>query len=106
MSTWNSYTTVLMKSVLVIPDHTNSSDPSTFETEINPYPNPTTGVFKLPMTGLYPSHILLRNINGESIYKTEFTDQIDISSLPPGIYYGSIFGSSRSVSFFKILKTK
>jgi len=105
MSTWNPYTTVLMKSVLVIQDRTNSIDHLNYGSEITPHPNPTSGIFILPITDIHQSNIKLYNINGKIVYEAKFTEQVNISSLPAGIYFGSTYENNKSTHFFKVLKT-
>jgi hypothetical protein len=94
-----------MKSVLVIQDRTNSIDHLNYGSEITPHPNPTSGIFILPITDIHQSNIKLYNINGKIVYEAKFTEQVNISSLPAGIYFGSTYENNKSTHFFKVLKT-
>lgn len=59
----------------------------TDECTVNIFPNPSTGNLFISATNFTPSTISIFDIAGRKLSEQEFTRQIDISSLPPGVYF-------------------
>ena len=77
----------------------------TIEPQINIYPNPTSGKFKIQISNLMSDvEMFITNIHGQEILRDKFvinsplfTKEIDVSKLPKGVY----FINFRNVNFVK-----
>jgi hypothetical protein len=108
LSTWNPYTSVLMKSTLVKPDLV-AAIPETYDpTEFSVYPNPTSGRFTISASELTVKDLSveLRNFTGKWFVSLENTREIDLSGFPEGIYFGQVFYKDQALGIFKIVKTR
>ena len=104
MSTWNPYTTVLMKSSLVVPDQTNNILQSDLISEINPQPNLTHGPFHLNLSDVGDYSVRLVNVDGKIVYHQDGNEQLDVSPLPPGLYIGRVSINDIPKYLFKVIK--
>jgi len=72
------------------------------ETKSNPdfimFPNPTCGNLQFQMNvNLNPTKINILNITGELIFNDQYSDSIDLSWVPAGVYIVNLLSHDRSV---------
>lgn len=108
MSTWNPYSVVLMKSVLVKPDLVSSVEIESDVTDFQVFPNPTTGLVNVKAVGFKDDNltILLYDHTGKQIMSRQSLGEIDLSLQPNGIYFGQVFLQQQSVHSFKVIKNR
>ena len=70
-------------------------------TPINVYPNPTTG--SIVIAGEWKI-VEIDNLSGETVYIGSYSETVDISSQPTGLYIASIFMTDGTVQTEKIIK--
>ena len=89
----NDYGKIFMYNEDGFPD-TDVKDDNTGTTSnpINIYPNPATDFINI--SGETPTRTELYSIEGMKILETEYSNKIDISSLPAGIYFLKIYSGS------------
>lgn len=106
LSTWNPYTTVLMRSTLVRPDAVSSGSERPESPEFRIYPNPTSGKFQLAGPGINESklEVVLYTGTGRKILARKNTPEIDLSHFPAGIYFVRVLYQREYLYFLKIVK--
>lgn len=76
------------------------------ETNISIFPNPTDGHLTIEQTNIMESELIIYNIMGEVVYKTELKNAkttIDLSKQTKGIYFVKITDKSKKVTCNKII---
>lgn len=80
-------------------------DELTFESNVRVYPNPTTGIITIVNTGEIPiKEVIITNSLGQVITKTRERENINIASLPAGIYLIRIEDTKANRASYKIVK--
>jgi len=82
--------------------YVNGIDINLFESTLNIYPNPASGIFTISFDNLYDiSLITITNMLGQNLYNENvpannihFEKQIDVSSFPKGIYLIKLIGNN------------
>ncbi|NME69317.1 carbohydrate-binding protein [Flammeovirga aprica] len=76
-----------------------ASNDETFQ-KVNAYPNPSTGVVNIDGLEIGKYTILVYNLNGEEVQNTtidfNYKHQLNLSTLPKGIYFINIIGDDKS----------
>lgn len=108
LSTWNPYTVVLMKSILVNPDIVSNTTPIQKANEISLYPNPTTGQFTIDMKGIDIHDAILNivDINGRIVHRETIKENaptIDVGDINPGMYFVKIEMDKKNIFYKKLV---
>jgi hypothetical protein len=69
------------------------------------YPNPTNSILNIinEQSQLHLTSVVINDLLGQTVYSKSFSNQIDISNLPNGVYFLTILDKSYKKSF-KIIK--
>ena len=72
--------------------------------DYNVYPNPVDDILTIFSSNNSISYIEIFDILGKKIYNHTYTDTIDVSSFPEGLYILKLYDANKQVSVFKIIK--
>jgi hypothetical protein len=72
------------------------------ENPIRIYPNPSNGIFRVVSKNSI-SKIVITNIFGECIFQTEYFEDLDLTSIPKGIYFMTAEFASGNHQAFRIV---